>query len=90
MFLMKHTIYLFFTTVLGVLVSYIAHALIEIWYLRWAQDTEREIVWTKHLGFASCALPIWVQYGLLALGLLGGYWSGRTGWRIVYIEHRHS
>lgn len=80
----KQALYLTASTALFVLLSYLAHAFLELWYLGWAEETGRAIVWTKHLGIGPCALPWWAQYGLLAAGLLGGFLIGRVWWRFVY------
>ncbi|MBI2984496.1 MAG: hypothetical protein HYY50_02630 [Candidatus Kerfeldbacteria bacterium] len=84
----SRTLYLALTMLLGVTVSYGLHALIELWYLSWAQNTGRLITWTRHLGIGLCALPRWLQYGLLAAGLVGGFLTGRVWWRWVYGEGR--
>ncbi len=86
---MKRTFYIVLATLLGVIVSYGVHAVVELVYLDWAQDAGRSIVWTKHFGVGSCALPPWFQYGLLAAGIIGGFLVGRVWWRWVYVEHRH-
>ncbi|MBI5404958.1 MAG: hypothetical protein HY976_01900 [Candidatus Kerfeldbacteria bacterium] len=84
----KRPLYLGLTVVLGVILSYVLHSGLEIWYLSVAEGNGWTIVWTKHLGVGSCALPWWVQYGLLAVGIIGGYELGRTWWRLVYVERR--
>ena len=86
----KHIIYLIASTVLGILLSYLAHAGLEYFYLRSAESagTIRSVQWSTHFGLGSCALPeIW-QYSLFAAGLVGGYFLGVWWWRIVYIERR--
>lgn len=76
---MKKTIYLIFSIILGLLLSFILHAGIESLYLKYA----KEITW--HHG---CALPHWLSIGLILAGLIGGYFLGRFWWRLVYIKHK--
>jgi hypothetical protein len=85
----KKTIYLCASTFLGILLSYIVHAAVEIMYLNHALASGQSVKWYSHFGLGSCALPPYIQYGLLAAGIVGGYWLGRWWWRIVYIEKRH-
>ncbi|MFH1366393.1 MAG: hypothetical protein ABIH38_00185 [Patescibacteria group bacterium] len=77
--MMKRIIYIFSTTILGLFLSFILHTGIETLYLKYA----KEITW--HHG---CALPCWLQIGLILAGLIGGYFLGRFWWRIVYVEKR--
>jgi len=65
--------------------SYLTHAVIEMTYLNNADN----ITWYKHWGTFGCALPPIIQYGLLAIGVIGGFFVGRLWWRVVYIEKRH-
>ncbi len=81
----KKTLYLICSTVLGIILSFIAHAAIEIVHLRTADN----ITWYKHFGIASCALYPAIAYGLLIIGIIGGFLLGLFWWRIVYIEKRH-
>lgn len=83
----KKVVYLFASTILGIILSFLLHAIIELVYLREADDAS--IIWTSLWGKGSCALPIWLQIGLLVIGMIGGYALGRLWWRIVYIEKRH-
>jgi len=76
---MKKAIYLILFTILGILFSFIVHAVIEILYLKYASH----IFWS-----GGCALPAWLKYGLFILGAVGGFLLGRIGWRIVYVEKR--
>ncbi len=84
----KRVIYLCSTVVLGILLSILAHVGIESLYLNWAQDKGIGIVWHSAFGLtsAACALHPIIQWGLVALGAVGGYMLGRFWWRMVYIE----
>lgn len=79
----KHVIYLFASTGLGVLLGFLAHAGMEIWYLRWADTNGTAITW-----YNGCALHPAIQIALPVLGALGGFFLGRWWWRMVYIEQR--
>ena len=85
-----HTLYLVLWVALGVLLSFVLHALVELWYLASAEKagTVDSLVWTKYAGLGSCALPAVVQYGLFGAGLIGGFLLGRVWWRLVYVERR--
>lgn len=79
----KHVVYLVSTTVLGILLSFLVHAGIEITYLGWADAHQVSVSW-----YNGCALPPIIQILLPALGAIGGFALGRWWWRIVYIEQR--
>lgn len=85
----KHVIYLISTTILGVLLSFLAHAAMEILYITFQESRHIEIIWHKSLGFAGlCALPLLLEYAVLMAGIIFGYWLGVVWWRIVYVERR--
>lgn len=77
----KHVVYLIAATVLGILLSFMAHAAIETLYLSLAQRLGTNVTW-----YGGCALPPVLQIGLLLAGGLGGFLLGRVWWRKVYIE----
>jgi len=78
---LKKVVYLFATTVLGILLSLITHALIEINYLRWAENNVLTINF-----YYGCAFPLALQISLLIIGAVGGFFLGRFWWRKVYID----
>jgi hypothetical protein len=78
---LKKAIYLSASTILGVLLSFIVHAFIEIRYLRWAESHGRSVIF-----YGGCALPPALRIALLLLGIVGGFLLGRFWWRKVYIE----
>lgn len=82
----KRPIYLACSTLLGVITSYGLHSIIESMYLRQADPAS--ITWQTPFGLGACALPNWLNLGLLGLGLVGGFLTGRVWWRLVYIEGR--
>jgi len=78
---LKYTIYLIASTILGILLSFIAHAVIEINYLNWAQKQGIAVTF-----YNGCALLPSVQISLLLLGTIGGFFLGRLWWHKIYIE----
>ena len=76
---LKHAVYLATATFAGLILSFIAHAFIEMSYLRWA-DSQGLIV----PFYGGCALTPQIQIGLLVAGTVGGFLFGRWGWRKVY------
>jgi len=87
----RKTIYLIAATVFGIILSYIVLAALEIWYLKDAMATGEDIIWYTSFGMATgaCALPPYLQYGLLILGIASGYLLGRWWWKIIYVEKLH-
>ncbi|MFA6306484.1 MAG: hypothetical protein WCV70_02230 [Patescibacteria group bacterium] len=77
----KKAIYLFAATILGVLLSFIAHAVIEINYLNSVLSQGRTVRF-----YGNCALPPALSILLLILGAVGGFLLGRVWWRLVYID----
>lgn len=78
----KHIVYIIATTILGVLLlGLLGHVIIEAVYLKWASDINHIIIWHE-----GCALHPILQYSLLLLGAIGGFFMGRIWWRLVYLE----
>ncbi len=71
---------------LGLLLSFMIHAAIEIWYINRLLATGRPPQPSSLVH--NCFLPSSLQIILLLAGLVGGYFLGRIWWRIIYIEHR--
>ncbi|MFA5886723.1 MAG: hypothetical protein WC863_02990 [Patescibacteria group bacterium] len=78
---LKKVVYLFAFIILGLLLSLIGHALIEINYLQWVLNQGRVVPF-----YGGCALPPVLQVALWALGATGGFFIGRFCWQKVYIE----
>lgn len=78
---LKRAVYLFAATILGLLLSFIAHVLIEVNYLSFAFDRGRTVPF-----YGNCALSPALQIALSTLGLAGGFLLGRFWWRKIYIE----
>ena len=79
---LKKTIYIILAIILGVILSFIAHALIEIVYLSYSfyKGTSPE----PSSLTPQCYLPSALQTILLLAGLIGGYFLGRFWWQKVY------
>ncbi|MFH1236314.1 MAG: hypothetical protein V1685_05255 [Parcubacteria group bacterium] len=86
----KRVVYLFSSVILGILLSLITHAVIESLYISSALENGDTITWYTAFGVleGACALHPAIQWGLLVLGAVGGYFLGRFWWRLVYIERR--
>ncbi|MFH1822170.1 MAG: hypothetical protein ABH830_00545 [Patescibacteria group bacterium] len=78
---LKKAAYLTAAIILGLLLSLIAHALIEINYLGRAFTQGQAVTF-----YGGCALPFWLQYALWIAGAIGGYFLGRFWWQKLYIE----
>lgn len=75
---MKRIFYISCFTLLGILVQFLAHALLEIWYLN------RYTPFDGWYTFHSVASAI-----LFIAGAASGYWAGVHFWRVIYIEKRY-
>ncbi len=80
----KRTVYVILSCILGIIASYLIHAIVEFTYLRLAVESGNQIRWYHHFGLGSCALHPVLQYTLLVVGIAGGYAIGRIWWGIVY------
>lgn len=85
---MKKAIYITLTVFLGLMLSFILHAFIEVAYIKYALSNGMQIHGTYFLGVGWCALPSWVQYTFPVLGIVGGYFLGQYWWKVVYIKKR--
>jgi len=83
---MKKITYYLLTIILGLLLSILSHVFIEYFYLRQVIINNLPI---QRMGSElGCALPLWLQIGLPAAGIILGFFLGHRWWRIVYIEGR--
>jgi len=81
-------VYVVAFTVFGILVSFILHAMLEVWYI----DLLREDYPTFSFGWSWGTWYTIHHVGtvlLLLLGVLSGYVQGRYWWRVLYLEGRY-
>ena len=77
----KKAVYLLSTMVLGILLSFLVHAAIEMNYLNWLASRGEVARF-----YSSCVLPPLLQGTLWLGGIIGGWFLGQYWWRKVYIE----
>ncbi len=82
----KKIVYHFLMILLGVLLSFILHAVIEITYINHLLEKEYELKLSDSP--VNCFLPRWLQITLPLLGAFCGLLLGKWGWRVVYEEKR--
>jgi hypothetical protein len=80
---MKKIIYLVLWGLLGLIFSFIIHAIIELVYLKYAKPDS--IHWVKVFN-GSCALPLWLIYLLPILFIILGLWAGIFFYKNIYIK----
>ncbi len=76
---LKKVVYVLLAVFLGILLSFIIHGLIEMLYLKIAADRGIAVTWTF-----SCALPAFLQIGLVLAGIIGGFFLGLYWWKKIY------
>jgi len=82
----KKIVYIILTMILGLILSFIFHALIEIIYINFSLS--RGILPKPSFLTSKCYLPSFLQIFLVLAGLLGGYFLGQFWWKKVYGEHK--
>lgn len=83
---MKKIIYILAWVVLGLILSFIAHAVIEIKYINHSLSAGIAPVNYMVFGRGYCALPGLLQLGLPILGIVFGFLAGWYFWKVVYIK----
>jgi uncharacterized protein YneF (UPF0154 family) len=78
----KKTIYITLVMVLGLILSFIAHAIIEIFYINYSLS--RGIILKPSALTSRCYLPSILQIFLILAGLIGGYFLGQKWWTKIY------
>lgn len=78
---MKRIIYVILWIFLGLILSFIFHAIIEIFYLRWMEKNSLTVNWILN---GACALPLWLIILLLILGIIFGLCIGLMAWQKIY------
>lgn len=77
----KKVIYLITSTILGLFLSLIVHAMIEMSLMSAVLSQGKQVQF-----YGGCALPPLLQASIWFLGGLGGFMLGRLWWRKVYVE----
>jgi hypothetical protein len=83
---MKRSFYILCAMILGVLLSFLLHLPIVLGFFRQG-GASCAIINTPFLSIL-CLFPTWALWSICILGIVGGFWLGRTWWRIIYIEKR--
>lgn len=87
MFNIKRTIYISAFTVLGVLLQFMVHALIEIWYIGLLVDDFATfglgLSWNAWFRIHAIGTVV-----LIVLGIMFGYWQGKYWWPRIYEKHK--
>ncbi len=85
---MKRIVYIAAFAILGILLQFLVHALIELWYTALLMaDFARYglgLPWDAWFLIHHIATAV-----LFVGGVVGGYFSGRYWWRIIYIEKKY-
>jgi len=77
----KKLIYLITWVFLGILLSFILHALVETSYLYWSLAHEKIVIF-----YGGCALHPIIQTLFLLLGTTSGFFLGLFWWQKVYLK----
>lgn len=82
---MQKKIYIVLFTVLGILLQFLVHAIVEIWYVGLLlQDFQKYgfgFSWNQWFFIHHIGTVI-----LLVVGALFGFWQGKFWWRKIYKE----
>jgi len=85
---MKKQIYIFCAMILGVLLTTILHAFLEMWYI--SLFVANPAKYGLGLSWSQILMVHYIYTALfLVLGIVGGYFLGQEWWRIVYVEKRY-
>lgn len=83
----KRRIYIGLFTVLGILLGFLLHGGLEIWYTNLLiTDFDRHSL--GHSWETWFAIHKYGAIGLFVLSAIWGYFQGRFWWRVVYVEKR--
>lgn len=80
---LKKIVYLFSFIILGLLLSFNLHTLLEITYLNWISSQGQVAQF-----YGGCALHPLIQGFIWLLGIVSGYFSGSFFWQKLYVERR--
>lgn len=77
----KKIVYLIASTILGLLLSLIAHSVIEVYRIKWLLSNSKEIIF-----YGGCTLTPTLQASLWVIGLVLGFFLGLFWWQKIYVE----
>ena len=83
---MKKNLYIFLVMILGLLLTYLIHVMIEVSYIHYMLSNG--LAPKDYSLFGYCILPQSLQLGLILLGLAGGYYVGQRWWQMVYVQKK--
>lgn len=86
---MKKVLYIAIAIFFWLMVSFILHAVVEMFILAVALKEGWTVEGTYFLGLGWCALPVWMQYSFAVLGVVVGYLIGQRWWNFVYVQKKH-
>ena len=78
---LKKVVYIFAWVVLGLLLSLLLHAYIEVKYIHWLLSHGKEVQF-----YGNCTLSPALQIAILLLGVVGGFFLGRFFWKKIYVD----
>ena len=78
---LKKILYISSSIILGLLISFNLHALVEINYINWAAKQGKILVF-----YSGCALPFFIQINIWLIGIISGYFFGIFFWRKIYVK----
>jgi len=81
---MKKFIYIILWGFLGLILSFIVHAIIEIIYINWAEKNNLVLNSIQIFGKYICFLPLWLIYLLPISGIAFGVFLGFFFFKKVY------
>jgi len=84
----KKVVYIICTMILGFLLAFIAHSILEIWFIRALLEQGLDPQLYKIFIMPTFLHPVLTLF-IMVSGLLIGYFTGQAWWRIVYVELRH-
>lgn len=77
----KKTIYLTASIFLGILISIILHAALEIAYINIKLGRGEDFIF-----YGACSLHLGIQITIFTSGVIFGYLFGRYWWKRIYVE----
>lgn len=86
---MKKGIYIFLFSILGLLLGFLLHAIVEIIYIRLLINNYETFGFGLDFSVWFTIHKVWAIITLLG-GLWFGYYQGKKWWRVLYVERKYS